>query len=214
MKVYIVTSGEYSSYHIDAVFTDEVMANQYKNLDTGRNVEVFDADSVSVTNKSRDLVLYVTYDFEIDTIESFSLTSDRDEEPYVSEWNTEFCFYLIPSGPVYDDILEHERNSELLLKVARDRFHKYLEHIEMSREELIRKINDKLEKDRKMYAPYVTSATVEWKQFTIANEQCSQILHQLIESGVQLPSATELQDMREGIISDILLKGEENNEQN
>ena len=215
MKIYVVTSGCYSDYHIDAVFTDAVMADQYANLDSDRNVETYEADSASVTNRSDDLVLYVAYDFENDIIESMHLTNDENKEVELASYHPIFYFYLIPSGPVYEDIKANGNESKLLLKAAQDRFYCYLGLREISREELIKEINDKREKDRELYRPYTTSSvSLEWKQFTMANEQCSQILHQLIEGGVQLPSATELQNMREGIISDILLKGEENNEQN
>lgn len=43
-KVYIVTSGEYSSYGIDAVFSREELAEEYKNRGGGDYVEEFPLD--------------------------------------------------------------------------------------------------------------------------------------------------------------------------
>ena len=214
MKIFVVTSGSYSDYHIDAVFTDGVMAEQYANLDTDRNVEIYEADSVSVTNRSRDLVLYVAYDFENDIIESMHLTSDEDKEVELASYHPVFYFYLTPSGPVYEDIKANGNESKLLLKAAQDRFYYYLEHRETSREELIRKIHDKLERDREIYRPYTTSnASLEWSQFMQADAQCTAILRQMVADGVNLPSASDLQGMRESILSDIILKDGENSEQ-
>lgn len=58
-KVFIVTAGEYSDYHIDAVFTDENMANQYANLDSDRNVEEYETDIESVEADPNKLIYCV-----------------------------------------------------------------------------------------------------------------------------------------------------------
>lgn len=44
MKVYIITSGEYSDYHIDAVFTDKALAEEYADRDPERRIETYEAN--------------------------------------------------------------------------------------------------------------------------------------------------------------------------
>ncbi len=41
---YVVTSGEYSDYHIDGVFSDEEKANVFADKESGRSVEEYDVD--------------------------------------------------------------------------------------------------------------------------------------------------------------------------
>lgn len=60
MKVYIVTDGEYSDYHIEAVFTDEKTAYKYAALHKCNNVEEYDTDSVTIDG---DFTPYMVYGF-------------------------------------------------------------------------------------------------------------------------------------------------------
>lgn len=47
-KVYVVTAGEYSDYHIEKVFSSKRLANLYSMLDSDRHVETYDVDDVDV----------------------------------------------------------------------------------------------------------------------------------------------------------------------
>lgn len=53
MKVYIVTSGEYSDYHIDAVFTDKKKAETYYSAHNSEGypyfIEVYDIDKYGIS---------------------------------------------------------------------------------------------------------------------------------------------------------------------
>ena len=66
-KVYIVTSGEYSDYHIDAVFTEREKAEQYCAVNNKcgeysdfHNIEEYDVD------KANDSKTEVVYAFHVD----------------------------------------------------------------------------------------------------------------------------------------------------
>ena len=48
MKIYVVTSGTYSNYGIEAVFTDHKKAKQYANLNSGREIEEYESDPVEI----------------------------------------------------------------------------------------------------------------------------------------------------------------------
>ncbi len=44
MKIYVITSGEYSDYHIDAVFTDKALAEEYADRNPERRIETYEAN--------------------------------------------------------------------------------------------------------------------------------------------------------------------------
>ena len=44
MKVYVITSGEYSDYGIDAVFTDKSLAEEYADRNPSRRIETYEAN--------------------------------------------------------------------------------------------------------------------------------------------------------------------------
>lgn len=44
MKVYVITSGEYSDYGIDAVFTDKTLAEEYADRNPSRRIETYEAN--------------------------------------------------------------------------------------------------------------------------------------------------------------------------
>ena len=44
MKVYVITSGEYSDYGIDAVFTDKALAEEYADRNPSRRIETYEAN--------------------------------------------------------------------------------------------------------------------------------------------------------------------------
>jgi hypothetical protein len=62
MKVYIVTDGIYSDYHIEAVFTDKEKAEAFAAIHTYNNVEEWDADELLPEGKTD---VYVFYRFQM-----------------------------------------------------------------------------------------------------------------------------------------------------
>ena len=62
MKVYIVTSGEYSDYHIDRVFTNEKLANEY--------CEVLKKYNRSYFNDARVEVYFTNDNSEVDDFDA------------------------------------------------------------------------------------------------------------------------------------------------
>ena len=147
MKVYVVTAGEYSDYHIDAIFTNEDIANQYANLDSERNVEEYETDIESVNPDPNKLVYFVTYDFEKDKIDTLCLTSGHSRgEDFVYDYQTVFGFYVSPSETLDNSIRMFGHNSDWLKKIAQDRFYMYCDTHETSRSELIQKKTDRYRK--------------------------------------------------------------------
>ena len=56
MKVYVVTSGEYSDYHIDAVFDSREAAEVYCALGHGEYVEDYDVNAEAATKPTQSIV--------------------------------------------------------------------------------------------------------------------------------------------------------------
>ena len=57
MKVYIATDGEYSDYHIEAVFTDEEQAKLYCATHSCY-LEEYEADEVKIETEKKPLLLW------------------------------------------------------------------------------------------------------------------------------------------------------------
>ena len=58
MKVYIVTDGEYSDYHIEAVFTDEKKAKQYAAIHHCNSIEEYEADTPQIEGETDVFIVY------------------------------------------------------------------------------------------------------------------------------------------------------------
>ena len=58
MKVYIVTDGEYSDYHIEAVFTDEKKAKQYAAIHRCDTIEEYEADTPQIEGETDVFVVH------------------------------------------------------------------------------------------------------------------------------------------------------------
>lgn len=159
MKVYVVTSGFYSDYHIDAIFTNEDMANMYANLDSDRNVEEYETDIESIEADPNKLIYSVDYNFETLTIESLCLTSGYNkEEDHVNDSTLcDFMFYVGPTETLNHSIRLYGRSSDWLMKIAQDRFYMYCDAHNTSRHELLEKRKERHQAFLKHYQIYKTS---------------------------------------------------------
>lgn len=125
MKIYIVTSGCYSDYHIEAVFTKEKQARMYANLDSEREVEEYDADEIDVEQSITERVWYEPLSDRIVLMNPISYHMGD-----IIHCN-QYIFNVKISGRVMDDVACHGKDSPLLLKIARDRWAQYkAEHMD------------------------------------------------------------------------------------
>lgn len=132
MKVYVVTSGCYSDYQIEAVFTDPVMANAYANVNTDRRVEEYEADSVKIATagikariwydpKKNEITMIDTGDFIQNSLRPYK------DEYYRHELHVERKL----SARTLEDIKKHGVKSPLLLKSMQDAWAQYkAEHMD------------------------------------------------------------------------------------
>lgn len=194
MKVYIVTAGSYSDYHIEAVFTDKKTAKQYANMDTDRNVETYEADSVSLDYAKTNLVYSVTYDFFKNTIDTLCLRSETNAfDDYVSEYSScDFFFSVQQTKILNEDVMAYGNKSKLLLKIAQDRFAKYCADHETSKEELIQGKQKRHDEWRRRYSIYSTSLNTEPDKAIIASKNATAIVHQIMANGESAPPYEEV----------------------
>lgn len=142
MKVYIVTSGDYSGYGISAVFTDEDKAWQYASLDDDRRIEVYDADTAEIDG-SKTTYIQITYDFGNNRIYNHNIVNERVLVSGLEEAITPylFVFQIENTKKNYYEFLRSREGgkSKYLLKIAQDEFAKFMDRMQMSREELMQK---------------------------------------------------------------------------
>ena len=127
MKVYVVTAGCYSDYHIEAVFTDEQTARLYAHMDSDRNVEEYDADSVSISTKNACIDIY--YSPGQNVIENYRLLEEGIQDRQ-RQCPDKYMYGLFRaqrrlSARMLKDIREHGKDSPLLLKAMQDAWAAY-----------------------------------------------------------------------------------------
>lgn len=123
MKIYIVTSGEYSDYGIDAVFTDKKQAELYCAVHKYCRVETYTADQEKIEGEVYYGILARDYYNHPMGCEFFY--SDKPVDPSVrtvpkTGYTPAHDEYIIPVSKSYDGI-----KYDTMRKVARDYIAKY-----------------------------------------------------------------------------------------
>ena len=208
MKVYVVTAGEYSSYHIEAIFTNKKIADQYANLDSDRNIEEYETDIESVDADPNKLVYYVNYNIEKDQIDSLCLTSGYNKtEDYLNDITLiDFTFYVSPSETLNNSIRMYGMHSDWLHKIAVDRFYMYCDMHETNRKELLEK-KRKRDEVFQHYPMHSTSCDTLFNPYFYADAKCNAIMKDLIANGIKLPTSKELH----GLYNELVKKAVEEN---
>lgn len=193
-KVYVVTSGEYSDYRIEKVFSSMSKAHMYSLLDPDRRVEEYDVDDMEL-NVVSDYLL-VSYDYKYNHIHELTLCGDPVKPRISRGWMKPFEFTLsLSDDRVHRNVMRYGKNSKVILKIVQDKFAEYCYELNTSREELIK------ERDGKYYNPnaafYTTSSVLDaWTPSRTAlevNNCVAKALKQMIVDGKPLPPTEELQ---------------------
>lgn len=182
-RVYVVTSGCYSDYHIEAVFSDKKHAEIYANLDSDRRVEPYTLDNVKLESKA---TLSVCYDIEKECIKNINVDEGYSEPRIDVDYYCIFSYSVSISGMVLEDVQQHGMQSKMLLKITRDMLAMELDKRGTSREELVRNAEKKrIEMERQfMGRHYFTASTAFPENLKVAAE-----LKQMIAEGKDLPDA-------------------------
>lgn len=130
MKVYVVTSGEYSDYHIDAVFIDRDLAYKYatvrqlKDKWSGYDVETYDTDDIKIADvnaEEEEIRPHIAYRCEF--LLNGTLQEGRDvvkntwDEPVGESRYSKNIVVYVPKG---------DKSVEECIKIAQDMRAKYL----------------------------------------------------------------------------------------
>lgn len=195
MKVYVVTAGEYSDYHIEKIFTDPEKAHLYSL--TGceydyRQVEEYDVDDGGF--KTDKGYIRVVYNFRNNEVTSVYLEGNPCKPALYDRNMYEFKFTLpLSNKRLYMNIMQYGKDCEYITKVAQDTFAKYCYEHDTSREKLIRKEEKKWEQRRHNYFFATTSGSMpDWTPSWEANQLVNAVLKQKIADDEPLPSAIEL----------------------
>jgi len=192
-RVYIVTDGEYSDYHIEKVFTDPVKARLCQMLlcpDYGR-VEIYDVDDVEITVNSNwiRVIYYVNSDY-IDKIE----VSDAGEYESISyEYGGVYYTFSInlTNKRLYSNVIKYGMGSKMLLKIAQDKFAQWAYEHDTNKEELLEEAKQKLNRSYgfDIVTAYTTSAGFP-EQKTV-NVLVDERLRELLKNEQSLPDNLE-----------------------
>lgn len=115
MKIYVITKGEYSDYHICAVTDDkekaEILANRFSDHWDEAGIEEYDTDDCEIIIKQKN-IYECGKDKETNKI-SISKVNYINDENVVKEYSKYFLVYV------------RADNEEQALKIASDQFAKY-----------------------------------------------------------------------------------------
>ena len=101
---YVVTSGEYSDYHIDGVFSDKEKADFFADKDNDRSVEEYDIDDEQMLRQEDwyKVKIYVGESFESKDVSVRKLSYNSENKPFdavlfskTQENCRYFSFYLV-----------------------------------------------------------------------------------------------------------------------
>ena len=187
-KVYVVTSGEYSDYHIEKIFSDRESARLYAMMDADREVEEYEVDSIGIDNTMRYIL--VKYDYKYNDIRELTLCNHPEIPHIEDDWYEYFQYTLdLSNSRLYASIMRYGKRSGMIKKITDDKFTQYLYEHGTSREELIRK-HDEKHAPTGYYQMYTTTAHTD-----AVSNYFTEYLNKRVAEGLPLPSLPELQCM-------------------
>lgn len=141
MTIYVVTSGDYSDYHICGVFSTQEKAQQYIKVDAGNTdfeenyrIEQYKLDEMY------DLILLglnkyvVNFDFEFNVkkVTESSILRTEARKNMVSEWGKLSWGGILPKDFLGWSVTCFAQNEHLGVKIATEILHKFrYEHLDL-----------------------------------------------------------------------------------
>ena len=207
MKVYVITSGEYSSYHIDAVFTDEDTAYKYASLDADRSVEEYETDTATVDG---ELKMYYQCCYNLARnhvwLKNTVRAKGKDRIVHENSKTSLFYFYLDNSVENYKaiDKSRYRGNSRLLLKIAADRLAAYAYSVGKSVSEIQHDAQERERKyEEKKQREYMMIMNERLREAEI-HYRIKNALQEMTDAGLPLPGPDELNALAERIREDVM----------
>ena len=151
MKVFVVTAGDYSDYHIEKIFSDREQARLYALRDRDRRVEEYTVDTQCTMIKKKYVL--IRYDYYSNKMIDMIMCS-KPVKPHTDHTGWFSCFEFTvdtDNERLYKSIVRYGSRSGLLAKIVHDKFAEYLYEHETTREEMKRKLDEKHEKECQNY---------------------------------------------------------------
>ena len=189
-KVYIVTDGDYSSYHIEKVFSDPEKARIYQMMHCPYGwVEPYDIDTVECAMNDKWII--VKYDVRRNVIDKIEIVNKKIKKNYIKfDMDNVYFHFLfhISDKRIYTSIISKGTESKLLLKSAQDTFAKWMYEHGKNKEELLNEAKEKWKKKwgHMNYIMYSTSLPEIPKQDPVCTAVDAQ-LREMIANGQELP---------------------------
>lgn len=185
MKVYVVTAGDYSYYHIEAVFTDPVKANLFAMLDCDRQVEKYDTEAVKVDTKHHLIKVSHYYEWGEQTKIEFK---SKEIEPHFDGLCFEFTLSL-SDDRLYRNIARYGKDCKLVRKIIQDKLAQYLYEHETTLDEIKKKYYDDLKARTHQYCMCTTSSHFEppFDPTKVAKERMPELLKKYFEENGMYP---------------------------
>jgi hypothetical protein len=192
MKVYIVTAGDYSYYHIEKVFSSMEKARAYALLDPDRDVEVFDMDKVDVQMK-KSYVL-VQYDYLHKEMISIEAHNTQVKPRIDKQWPYAFKFTVDLSNiKLRKSIIRYGKSSGMLNKIAQDTLAQYLYEHDTTAEELHQKEWEKRNQKKYPYIMYTSSIyDTPPEKINPVNAELTDYVNKCIDENGQAPDIMNL----------------------
>ena len=202
-RVYVVTSGDYSDYHIEQIFSSREKAHLYSLLDPDRCVEEYYMDDIEL--KATHKYLLVSYDYRYGHNHEFMLRNTPLKPRISKEWRNNFEFTIpMDNDRIYKNIVRYGKHSKVILKIAQDKFAEYLYEHNTSKEELIRKLDKKYNRIPYGFASTSSDFTLpDWRPQLEVNKRVATVLKQMIVDGKPLPATEELQTIYDVTLDEV-----------
>ena len=192
MKVYVVTAGCYSDYHIEKVFTNREQARLFALLDPDREVETYETDKVAIDVPEKTLIAVKCW-IRWGSLQVHSIKlAKRELVPYVDEYDYFYFTVSLSNGKLYRSIITKGKDSKLLNKMACDMFAVYCYEHDISKEDILKKNN--LRYERGIVHP-VSDNPVE----KIISKELTDKINEMYEKGEPLPDFMTLLQMEREI---------------
>ena len=200
MKVYVVTSGDYSSYRIEKVFFNKEKARFYQmiNCPSDGYVEEYEISDDVVNDNQRNRPVKVEYNIRSNLIMKLGVCKEEQDTNQIKFKNYEpyYIFTLkLGTGRLFSNVMRFGRGSKMLQKIAQDRLAKHMYERETSKEELIKRA-EQMFYDKYGSYPYthIASTSIPDTHEVHVNpvaEAVNKKLHDIIASGGELPCSID-----------------------
>ena len=194
-RVYVVTSGEYSDYRIEKIFSDGKKAHMYSLLDPDRRVEEYVVDDIDF-KINRDH-LRVEYNYRQNWIYEMTLRGESLTPGISDSWNNAFVFTIpLSDNRIYSNLLRYGKNSKVILKVAQDKFAEYCYEHNTSRDEIIRKQDEQKQQLLNNRYPFATtSVDFSFDPWLEASKIVTAVMNDKCANNEPLPDADAMQEL-------------------